>query len=319
MAAPRPLAVHLARADSVRIHRAFWNGPMGLIIVAIAVLLVLALLVGWVLIWVEDPDGPSITWLTLGPIAFSIVFSLLIALFFSLRRSNRLRATEIAFLTGASHNLRTPLTAIRTGLQTLHALAGTDHLSAADRERLWTAIQNEASRLELRIESLIEAARLDLEHRPYDRRPIDLVGLVRDVLDELHWAFAAQGGTIDPPDADAPLMVDGDERGLRLLFENLVDNALKYADGPARVAVTCTQSAEHAVVRIRDHGLGFAPNEAAALFDGRRGDTGRRGSGLGLRLARAIARSHGGEVRLDSAGPRLGATAEVWLPLEEEA
>jgi len=307
-----------SRGDSVRIHRAFWNGPIGLLIVAVAVLLVLALLVGWVLIWVEDPDGPSITWLTLGPIAFSIVFSLLIALFFSLRRSNRLRATEIAFLTGASHNLRTPLTAIRTGLQTLHTLAGTDHLSASDREVLWTAIQNEASRLELRIESLIEAARLDLEHRPYDRRPIDLVGLVRDVLDELRWAFAAQGGTIDPPDADAPLMVDGDERGLRLLFENLVDNALKYADGPARVTVTCSQSADHAVVRIRDHGLGFSPNEASALFDGRRGDTGRRGSGLGLRLARAIARSHGGEVRLDSAGPRLGATAEVWLPLEEE-
>ncbi|MBL8788154.1 MAG: HAMP domain-containing histidine kinase [Deltaproteobacteria bacterium] len=308
----------LSRADSVRIRRAFWNGPIGLLIVAVAVLLVLALLVGWVLIWVEDPDGPSITWLTLGPIAFSIVFALLIALFFSLRRSNRLRATEIAFLTGASHNLRTPLTAIRTGLQTLHTLAGTDHLTQADREVLWTAIQNETSRLELRIESLIEAARLDLEHRPYDRRPIDLVGLVRDVLDELRWAFAAQGGTVEPPDADAPLMVDGDERGLRLLFENLVDNALKYADGPARVVVTCTQSADHAVVRIRDHGLGFGPVEAAALFDGRRGDTGRRGSGLGLRLARAIARGHGGELRLDSEGPKLGATAEVWLPLEEE-
>lgn len=308
----------LSRADSVRIRRAFWNGPIGLLIVAVAVLLVLALLVGWVLIWVEDPDGPSITWLTLGPIAFSIVFALLIALFFSLRRSNRLRATEIAFLTGASHNLRTPLTAIRTGLQTLHTLAGTDHLTQADREVLWTAIQNETSRLELRIESLIEAARLDLEHRPYDRRPIDLVGLVRDVLDELRWAFAAQGGTVEPPDADAPLMVDGDERGLRLLFENLVDNALKYADGPARVVVTCTQSADHAVVRIRDHGLGFGPVEAAALFDGRRGDTGQRGSGLGLRLARAIARGHGGELRLDSEGPKLGATAEVWLPLEEE-
>jgi signal transduction histidine kinase len=308
----------LSRADSVRIRRAFWNGPIGLLIVAVAVLLVLALLVGWVLIWVEDPDGPSITWLTLGPIAFSIVFALLIALFFSLRRSNRLRATEIAFLTGASHNLRTPLTAIRTGLQTLHTLAGTDHLTQEDREVLWTAIQNETSRLELRIESLIEAARLDLEHRPYDRRPIDLVGLVRDVLDELRWAFAAQGGTVEPPDADAPLMVDGDERGLRLLFENLVDNALKYADGPARVVVTCTQSADHAVVRIRDHGLGFGPVEAAALFDGRRGDTGRRGSGLGLRLARAIARGHGGELRLDSEGPKLGATAEVWLPLEEE-
>jgi signal transduction histidine kinase len=285
------------------------------VVAALTVLLVIALLVGWVVTWALDDEGPNAVWLTLGPIAFSLVLVLLVGLFWSLRRTARLRQTEIAFLTGASHNLRTPLTAIRTGIQTL---ATTRHLSSEDACLLFKAVTNETHRLELRIDNLIETARLDLEHRPYDLGPLDLVALVREVLDEARWAFAAAGGSFTPPSADEPLMVVGDARALRLLFENLIDNALKYAEGAPRVEVSCAQSADHAVVRVRDHGLGFTSTEAQAIFSGRRqGDTGRRGSGLGLRLARAIARGHGGEVRLDSAGPHQGATAEVWLPLDE--
>ena len=192
-----------------------------------------------------------------------------------------------------------------------------DQLSADDKRLLFKAVINETHRLELRIDNLIETARLDLERRPYDLGPVDLVALVRDVLEEARWAFAAQGGTSSPPAADEPVMIIGDRNALRLLFENLVDNALKYADGPPRVTVTCAHSADHAVVRVRDEGIGFAPSDLGSIFSGRRrGDTGRKGSGLGLRLARAIARGHGGEVRLDSEGPRRGATAEVWLPLD---
>lgn len=308
----------MTRSDALVLgERGFWAGPAGLVVALLSMLLVIALLVGWVVVWALDDDGPNATWLTLGPVAFSLLLALLAGLFWSLRRSSRLRAVELAFLTGASHNLRTPLTAIRTGLQTL---ATTEGLSLEDKRLLFTAVTNETHRLELRIDNLIETARLDLERRPYERRPIDLVTLVREVLDEARWAFAAAGGTFAHPAADEPLMVYGDRRALRLLFENLVDNALKYAEGPPRVDVSCTRSAEHAVVRIRDHGLGFSPTDTPAIFSGsRRGDTGRKGSGLGLRLARVIARGHGGEVRLDSEGLHRGATAEVWLPLDEEA
>jgi signal transduction histidine kinase len=114
------------------------------------------------------------------------------------------------------------------------------------------------------------------------------------------------------------MMIVGDTRALRLLFENLIDNALRYAEGAPHIEVACTRSADHAVVRITDRGVGFSESEAALIFSGiRRGDTQRRGSGLGLRLSRSIARGHGGEVRLHSTGPHQGATAEVWLPLDD--
>lgn len=309
--------IQLSRSDSVRIRsKGFWAGPGGLVIAILTVGLVIAMLVAWIITWAMDDQGPNAVWLTLGPIAFSILLVLLAGLFWSLRRASRLRQVEIAFLTGASHNLRTPLTAIRTGLQTLTS-AG-DQLTPDDKRLLFKAVTNETHRLELRIENLIETARLDLEQRPYDLRTLDLVALVREVLDEARWAFAAQGGSSTRLAADEPVMVVGDRRALRLLFENLVDNALKYAEGPPRVEVTCTRSAEHAVVRVTDHGLGFNANDATNVFAGRQGDTGRKGSGLGLRLSRAIARGHGGEMRLDSEGLHKGATAEVWLPLDDE-
>ena len=312
--------MQLSRGDSsVRIpkRRGFWAGPFGLVVAILASLLVVAMLVGWVVTWALDDDGPNAVWLTLGPIAFSLLLALVAGLFWSLRRATRLRQVEIAFLTGASHNLRTPLTAMRAGLQTL--TSAHDQLAPADKLLLFQAVTNETHRLELRIDNLIETARLDLEQRPYDFGPLDLVALVADVLDEARWAFAARGGVYTPPSADEPIMVAGDRRALRLLFENLVDNALKYSEGPPRVEVTVTKSADHAVVRVRDHGLGFAATEAPAVFSGsRQGDTGRKGHGLGLRLARAIARGHGGEVRLDSEGLHRGATAEVWLPLEDD-
>lgn len=302
--------------DKVRIGtRGFWSGPGGLITMVLTLMLVIALLIGWVLTWATEEGGPNAVWLTLGPIAFSMIVALLAALFWSLRQSTRLRQAETAFLTGASHNLRTPLSAIRAAVQTL-ATTGM-RLTESDRKLLFTAVMNETNRLELRIDNLIETARLDLEPKPYDVGPFDLSTLVREVLDEAFWAFQARGGSFTVTTPDEPLVIDGDRRALKLVLENLVDNALKYTDGQPLVEVTAIRSAEHAVVRMKDAGIGF--DHAEQVFSGRRqGDTGFRGSGIGLRLSRTIARGHGGEVRLHSPGQRLGATAEVWLPLTDD-
>lgn len=302
--------------DAVRIRApGFWSGPGGLIAMLLTLLVVIALLIGWVLMWASDDGGPNAVWLTLGPIAFSFVVALLAALFWSLRHSTRLRQAEIAFLTGASHNLRTPVSAIRAALQTL-TTTGT-RLAEDDRNLLFTAVLNETNRLELRIDNLIETARLDLEPKPYDVGPFDLSTLVSEVLDEARWAFFARGGSFIIKAPDEPLVIDGDRRALKLVLENLIDNALKYTDTHPSVEVSVSRSAEHAVVRVKDQGVGF--DHAEEVFSGRRqGDTGFRGSGIGLRLSRTIARAHGGEVRLHSPGKRLGATAEVWLPLTDD-
>ncbi|MCB9733253.1 MAG: HAMP domain-containing histidine kinase [Deltaproteobacteria bacterium] len=275
---------------------------------------VVALLVGWVLAWSNEPDGPNALWLTLGSVAFTAVLTLLAMLVLSLRASHRLREAETALLTGASHNLRTPLAAIRTASQTLRTAHS---LSPDDRALLVDAILHETGRLELRIDNFIETARVDLEPRLFADAIVDLGELVGGVVSDARWALTAARGA-GACDADDELLVRGDPVALKLLFENLVDNAIKYADGAPDVHVTATRSGEHAVVRVSDAGIGFERGTAELLFRRfHRGDTGRHGSGLGLALGRAIARRHGGDVLITSPGRGAGATAEVWLPLVE--
>jgi signal transduction histidine kinase len=280
-----------------------------------SVALLLAFLVGWILIWANDEAGPNAVWLTLGPVGFSAVTLLIAAQYWSLRRSSRLRRTESAFLTGASHNLRTPLAAIRAGLQTL-ATAG-EKLENQDKVRLYEAILHESERLERRIDNLIETARLDLEQRPYDRRVFDLSELVREVFDDLRWAFVARGGTFKLPPSPEPVLVSGDRRALKLLIENLVDNALKFSDLPPEVVTSCENRHGRALVTVTDHGVGFEA-ETQVFGPHRGGDSQRKGFGIGLRLARTIARGHGGDVTLRSPGRGLGATAELSLPLADD-
>lgn len=315
----RAVALDTSRAGGLRLRRSgFWDGPGGLLVALLAGGIVVALLIGWVLAWANTTEGPNALWLTLGSIAFAGILLALATLMITLRASHRLRHAEAAFLTGASHNLRTPLAAIRTATQTLR---GAPDLADGERELLFGAILHETSRLELRIDNLLETARLDLERVAFAETVVDLRRLVEGILEEARWAFtAAQGDYAVVP--GAPVRVLGDERALRLLVENLVDNALKYAGGPPRVTATVARSADHAVLRLRDEGLGFRAGAMGDLFQRfHRGDTGRPGNGLGLALARAIARGHGGDVHLESDGPGTGATAELWLPIgpmEEE-
>lgn len=290
----------------------FWHGGGGLVVSLLVGGVVVALLVGWVLAWVNAPGGPNALWLTLGSIAFTAVLTLLAMLVLSLRASHRVREAESALLTGASHNLRTPVAAIRTASQTLRAATS---LSTEDRELLLDAILHETRRLELRIDNFIETARFDLQPALFADALVDVGELALAVVADARWALtAARGQSVC--EASEELIVRGDPVALKLLFENLVDNAIKYAHDAPDVRVTATRSGDHVVVRVRDAGIGFESRTAELLFRRfHRGDTGRHGSGLGLALGRAIARRHGGDLVITSPGRDKGATAEVWLPL----
>jgi signal transduction histidine kinase len=316
----RPRRVPLDLAQTRVRGAGFWAGWRGLSLAVFMSLLCIALLVGWIFAWATVDTGPNGWLLTLGPIAFSALLTVLGLLYFELRAAQRLRQAENAFLTGASHNLRTPLTAIRAATQTLTD----DGLDAPDRSMLLDAVLHETNRLELRIDTLLETARIDFEDRPYTLERIDLTVLLRDILRDARWSFAVRQGSFAlrvegrdalPPDSELPaLNLAGDRRAIRILFENLIDNAIKSAADALSVEIDAAREGESCVVRVRDAGVGFPPESAETLFSGRRpGDTRRRGTGLGLPLSRAIARGHGGELLMSSGGPGRGAEATVRL------
>jgi signal transduction histidine kinase len=128
--------------------------------------------------------------------------------------------------------------------------------------------------------------------------------------------LAADAGVqlaLEPAD---PVTLPGDPSWLHQLFANLLHNAVKYTPAGGRIELTIAPEEDRVVVIVRDTGVGIDPEQASRVFEPfyrMAAQPEAPGVGLGLSLAREIARAHGGEITLESA-PGSGSTFTVWLP-----
>jgi two-component system, OmpR family, sensor histidine kinase MprB len=201
----------------------------------------------------------------------------------------------------ASHELRTPLTSLRTNIDLLRSGV---QLPAEDHRRLLADLGEQLVEFGALVDGLVELAR-------GERPPADPVDLRLDELVER----VVHGVRRDHPEASVRLMlapshVVGDADRLGRAVRNLVVNAIVHGGGDVEVAVA------EGTVRIRDHGPGIAPDDRTrvlARFHRAPEARGRPGSGLGLAIVDQVARTHGGQVVLDTAEGG-GAVAELRLP-----
>lgn len=222
-------------------------------------------------------------------------------------------AAQRRLVADASHELRTPLTALRTNAE---LLARTELLTPAQRDRAGGALQRQLREVTQLVSDLVELAR-DEEPQPLVEQvaPAELTErCVRSARD--HWPGVAFDLRI--PDAAASATVRGVPARLARLLGNLLDNAAKFSppDGTVEVAVACAAGAVE--VSVRDHGPGIAPEDLPHVFDRfYRAPAARAlpGSGLGLAMARQIARAHGADLTAEAA-PGGGARFRLRLPVE---
>ncbi|HEV7459182.1 MAG TPA: HAMP domain-containing sensor histidine kinase [Solirubrobacteraceae bacterium] len=219
----------------------------------------------------------------------------------SLERSTRaLEASTSAqrqLVADASHELRTPVTTLRTNLEVLRSR----ELPPAEREHLLAEIEAQIDELTVLMTDLIDLARGD-EREP-DSEDVRLDTLVSEAVDR---ARRHAPGIVFETDL-APSVVAAVPDRLDRAVSNLLDNAVKWSPdgGPVEVSVG------EGEVSVRDHGPGIAPADLPHVFDRfyRGGDArGRPGSGLGLAIVRQVAEAHGGSVAAESAsggGTRL--------------
>lgn len=196
------------------------------------------------------------------------------------------------FAADAGHELRTPLTALRTNVDTLARNAG---MPDEDRRRLAASVRSELERLTLTLTALQELARGDAgAFEPFEA--IDLGDLADTAVQALRSRHPELELSVDLP--DEPVMVLGSPTGLRLLLDNLLQNATRHGGG--RVALALEPGAR---LIVDDDGPGVAPEERERIF-GRfaRGEGARGGgSGLGLAIAAQQARLHGGSLTVEDA------------------
>jgi heavy metal sensor kinase len=217
------------------------------------------------------------------------------------------------FTADASHELRTPLTAIRTEAEV--ALA--KPCSPAEYQHLLGSILEECERLTRLADQLLTLCREDAGKSPPVREPVDLAALVDGVVETMR--PLAQVRAIEVRAAgNGPLPVQGDAARLRQVFYNLLDNAIKYTPEGGRIDVQLDRDDGHVVARVRDTGIGIAPEHLPHVFDRfYRVDKARSraegGTGLGLSIVQSIVAAHGGRVEMTSR-PGQGTTCTVTLP-----
>jgi two-component system sensor histidine kinase SenX3 len=226
-------------------------------------------------------------------------------------RLRRLEAIRQEFVANVSHELKTPIGAIALLAETL---AATD--DPADAARRIGLLVEEAHRLGRIIDDLLELG--EVEGRDRNRELLDLADLVEESVRGLK-PVAEQLGIgldLDLPRGQACL---ADARQIGSAITNLVDNALKYADGRSPVSVAVRPGDGWADVVVQDHGIGIPQPEQERVFErfyrvdkARSRDTG--GTGLGLAIVRNVARAHGGEVLVTSREGE-GSTFTLRLPL----
>ena len=200
------------------------------------------------------------------------------------------------FLADAAHQLRTPITRIRT---TVEALFRTD--DPEGRDRLLTTLVRETGRTRRLLSSLLQMARLDQGGAPA-RFPVDIVELCRAELERVepfapHLRFELR--LCNPP--TAPLDVDGES--LREALSNLLDNARRHAAHLVAVEVGVTQGTARIVVA--DDGAGVPEDNRERVFERFASLDDKGGSGLGLPIARGVARAHGGDLVYSGQGFEL--------------
>jgi signal transduction histidine kinase len=208
----------------------------------------------------------------------------------SAERIARLVAREREFSANVSHQLRTPITALRLRLEELAIRAG----EADDRADLDAALA-EMDRLESTISDLLTYARRESAGQAVD---LDLAELVRQHAASWSLLFARAGRALDVRAGD-PLPARASGGAIGQVLDVLLENALTHGDGLATVSVT--DEAGRALIAVEDEGPGIPPEAEADIFE--RGSSESGGTGIGLHLAHVLAASEGGQLRLARAAP----------------
>jgi len=239
-----------------------------------------------------------------------------------LRRVEELRAD---FVANASHELRTPLAALSGFIDTLQGPARDD---ANARERFLAIMRAQATRMARLIDDLLSLSRIELSAHVRPETPIDLQPILRQVVDGLEPLARERGVAINVDMPPSPLVVPGDRDELLRLFENLIENGLKYGAPGGKVDVAISSAAApdgspEVRVKVRDYGPGIAPEHVPRLTERfYRVDVGdsraQGGTGLGLSLVKHILNRHRGRLLIESA-PGKGATFTAIFPARQAA
>ncbi len=238
-------------------------------------------------------------------------------------RLQQLETVRRDFVANASHELKTPITAIRGIVETL---IDDEQMPPAKMRRFLGKIRDQSLRLSALVGDLLSLSRLESQgteaRRAHFDLRLDLRNVVLDSSRPLMPVSQERGITLETRLPQVRIDVAGDEEALCQAVTNLVDNSLKYTPSGGHIWVRLRAEGTNAVIEVEDTGIGIEPHDCERIFERfYRVDKARSrelgGTGLGLSIVKHIARTHGGEVSVEST-PGSGSTFRISIPLASE-
>ncbi|APW58737.1 sensor histidine kinase [Paludisphaera borealis] len=231
-----------------------------------------------------------------------------------LRRLERMRQD---FVANASHELKTPLASIKAYAETLLDWALNDD---AVNRRFLERIDEQVDRLNVLILDMLSLARLESSQAFFEHGPLSLIPVIERCV-EAHRDRAAAGGlalVFDAGSLDGDVLILADEEAIRQIFDNLIDNAIKYTAEDGEVKLVCSLAPTAVVVEVSDTGIGIPRDDLPRIFERfYRVDKARSrelgGTGLGLAIVKHLVSSLRGQITVTSR-PGVGTRFTVQLP-----
>lgn len=248
----------------------------------------------------------------------SVTAALLVAMLFEGQERERLTRMKTFFVSGVSHDLKTPLTGIK---MYTHLLKSTKPGDEARRRQFLKIIEGEADRLTRLVDNVLSFSRLERGKREYKMVPSDLNQLVRETLLSMEYPIRMGGFKLRKSISRGKLMMEADRDALNEAVGNLISNAIKYSAAKRNLTVGTLRLHDWVGVRVQDQGIGIPQEEHAKIFEPFYRSPVEKanvvgGVGLGLALVKNIVDAHGGYVDVVSV-PGKGSTFTLWFPEKE--
>ena len=221
------------------------------------------------------------------------------------------------FLSIAAHELKTPLTALLGNTQLIQRRIARTHTFTERDQRVLQVINQQSQRLSRMVEALLDISRIRGGTLSIERTSVDLSALAERLVDEVQPSLERHSIEIHIP--NSPVMVTGDALRLEQVFQNIIQNAIKYTPQGGKIALEITREGDQACVAVTDPGIGIPSKALPNLFRQfyRAGNAQSHhiaGMGLGLYVVREIVALHDGRVEVESTEGE-GSTFLVYLPL----
>ncbi|MFO1051893.1 MAG: ATP-binding protein [Planctomycetota bacterium] len=228
----------------------------------------------------------------------------------------RLESMRRDFVANVSHELKTPIAAIRGIVETV---LDDEAMEPDTRTHFLGRAREQSLRLSTLVSDLLTLSRVESGDAAKDRAPVDLRMLLRECAQHVAGVIEPRHLSVDVQVPEEPVVVSGDVDSLRLVVSNLLDNAVKYSPDRGRIGLRLAAHDGRARIEVEDHGIGIERKHLERIFQRfYRVDKARSrelgGTGLGLSIVKHVVLAHGGEVGVESV-PGRGSTFRVSLPL----